>query len=600
MQNAYDKFLNLSVPILPSPKLIASYTGDKINLSWDASQDSLKVIEEFSKNRFFFEGYNVYQLYSDLPLVENTKLIATFDLNDQLKDIPGEGMNQFSGLPETRVLYAGSDMGLKRNIILNKDFINDEPLIKGKKYYFGIGAYGYNECGCAPSNTSESLSNIVEVNYLSSLPGYNYGDAIMVNHSAGLSDGEVKPVVVNPYQLTGHTYNVTFNETDSLATWNLVDSTAGKTLLANQEDFSVSGKALFVDGLQINVKDVYQKEIKEWKVPSGTRRFSWENAYFGFDGFYGAIGWASPYHYYGAGKKEVVPATQLKNTLIKLARVIDSTSNYNPLFNRNDPNMSYGYRYGALFERPPANPAFEKFMVNKSNGFAYQDFTKSVPLSAWNVDDPLHPIRLAVGFLENNSSAGLVDGEYWPGSSSYFNNVDTSGPREWLFIFNSEYGENPNQEYQKDIIANPIPVMWWLTITRKGDAPFSPGSSGEDQFLIIPSRAFSPKDIYSFSTEQDTAWRKWNFPDDFELSQNYPNPFNPATKIRFTLKEKGFVKLDVFNLLGQKVIELLNSEMDIVTYEVPFDDSKYASGIYFYKLDVKGEYTSIKKMVLLK
>ncbi len=103
---------------------------------------------------------------------------------------------------------------------------------------------------------------------------------------------------------------------------------------------------------------------------------------------------------------------------------------------------------------------------------------------------------------------------------------------------------------------------------------------------------------YIDSTNIDTTSEM--LPENFVLYQNYPNPFNPSTIIRFSLKEKGFVRLEVYNLLGQKVIELLNSEMDIGTYEVPFDGSKYASGIYFYRLDVKGKYTSIKKMVFLK
>lgn len=85
----------------------------------------------------------------------------------------------------------------------------------------------------------------------------------------------------------------------------------------------------------------------------------------------------------------------------------------------------------------------------------------------------------------------------------------------------------------------------------------------------------------------------------FELGQNYPNPFNPSTTIKFSIPESGLVTLKVFNLLGQEVATLLNSEKTAGVYEATFDASALSSGIYFYTLDSKN-FTSTKKMVLLK
>ncbi len=85
----------------------------------------------------------------------------------------------------------------------------------------------------------------------------------------------------------------------------------------------------------------------------------------------------------------------------------------------------------------------------------------------------------------------------------------------------------------------------------------------------------------------------------FELGQNYPNPFNPSTTIKFSIPESGLVTLKVFNLLGQEVATLLNSEKTAGVYEATFDASTLSSGIYFYTLDSKN-FTSTKKMVLLK
>ena len=85
----------------------------------------------------------------------------------------------------------------------------------------------------------------------------------------------------------------------------------------------------------------------------------------------------------------------------------------------------------------------------------------------------------------------------------------------------------------------------------------------------------------------------------YELGQNYPNPFNPSTTIRFSIPEAGLVTLKVYNLLGEEVATLLNSEQTSGVYEASFDASKLSSGIYFYTLDAKN-FTSTKKMVLLK
>ena len=85
----------------------------------------------------------------------------------------------------------------------------------------------------------------------------------------------------------------------------------------------------------------------------------------------------------------------------------------------------------------------------------------------------------------------------------------------------------------------------------------------------------------------------------FELFQNYPNPFNPTTKIIFNLPSAGNVKLIIYNTLGQKVKELINSYLSAGQHNVVFNGKSLVSGIYFYRLDENGR-TRIKKMILLK
>ena len=83
------------------------------------------------------------------------------------------------------------------------------------------------------------------------------------------------------------------------------------------------------------------------------------------------------------------------------------------------------------------------------------------------------------------------------------------------------------------------------------------------------------------------------------LMQNYPNPFNPSTMINYQLPKNSFVTLRVYDVLGNKVAELVNGHKDAGSYQVIFDGSKFASGIYSYRLQV-GENEVTKKMTLVK
>ncbi|MFA3784085.1 S8 family serine peptidase, partial [Melioribacteraceae bacterium 4301-Me] len=85
----------------------------------------------------------------------------------------------------------------------------------------------------------------------------------------------------------------------------------------------------------------------------------------------------------------------------------------------------------------------------------------------------------------------------------------------------------------------------------------------------------------------------------FELIGNYPNPFNPTTNISFSIPEKSFVTLKIYDILGNEVAELVNDYKEKGNYTVRFDGSKISSGTYIYKLTA-GNKTFISKMQLVK
>ncbi len=90
-----------------------------------------------------------------------------------------------------------------------------------------------------------------------------------------------------------------------------------------------------------------------------------------------------------------------------------------------------------------------------------------------------------------------------------------------------------------------------------------------------------------------------NGPLSFALEQNYPNPFNPSTTIKYSVPQSGFVKLSVYNLVGEEVNVLVNRSVNAGLHEVTFNASTLSSGTYFYRLEGAGSF-QVKKMILLK
>lgn len=95
-----------------------------------------------------------------------------------------------------------------------------------------------------------------------------------------------------------------------------------------------------------------------------------------------------------------------------------------------------------------------------------------------------------------------------------------------------------------------------------------------------------------------------NRPSEVSLSQNYPNPFNPETYIEFDLSKATHVKIDVFNIVGQRVRTLVDEDMEPGKYVADWDSkdeqgNSVSSGIYFYRMQA-ADFSDMKKMLLVK
>jgi len=85
----------------------------------------------------------------------------------------------------------------------------------------------------------------------------------------------------------------------------------------------------------------------------------------------------------------------------------------------------------------------------------------------------------------------------------------------------------------------------------------------------------------------------------FDLKQNYPNPFNPSTEINFSIAEAGFVNLSVYNIIGEKITELVKSEKSAGSYSVNFSADGLPSGIYLLRIE-HPKFSKTIKMNLIK
>ncbi len=88
-------------------------------------------------------------------------------------------------------------------------------------------------------------------------------------------------------------------------------------------------------------------------------------------------------------------------------------------------------------------------------------------------------------------------------------------------------------------------------------------------------------------------------PDKWDLSQNYPNPFNPTTKINFDIPKESIVKLNVYDISGRLVANIVNEKKDAGYFTVEFNGSSLSSSVYFYRLETES-FTMTKKMMLIK
>lgn len=206
-------------------------------------------------------------------------------------------------------------------------------------------------------------------------------------------------------------------------------------------------------------------------------------------------------------------------------------------------------RYAFLNQNPPAAAAFTS-KISKNGIYNIEEF---VPITVNAAKEALYILK-----IDNVK----VD-------SSFVDQNEGSG--DWKIIFKAFL--------PKDVLIE-IEIM-------------DSGENTPNVVLRADAVRFSiVKEVTEINKNKNTVYK-------FELDQNYPNPFNPSTFISYSLPKTEKVKLEIFNILGERISLLVDQVQQKGSYKVKFVPNNLSNGIYFYRL-TSGKFSETKKMILLK
>ncbi|MDP6853532.1 MAG: hypothetical protein QF472_06235, partial [Candidatus Marinimicrobia bacterium] len=213
-QYAYDN--QFSLPSAPTTPVAQTTELDgEIILDWGYDFEAVAATEETISKGFTFEGYNIYQLPSAGSPLSEGKKVATYDKINLVQTIFDPGVDEASGYIVDQPKQSGTNSGVQRYFRTDNDALRGRPMSNGITYHFAITAYSYlTDNEGSPFKTLESSPTIKSVTPHSTNPGFSWnsepGGDIETTHS-GTAGGSVSVSIVNPSDLTGNDYAVTFD-----------------------------------------------------------------------------------------------------------------------------------------------------------------------------------------------------------------------------------------------------------------------------------------------------------------------------------------------------------------------------------------------------
>ncbi len=286
-QKIYDGLFG-DIPKPPkSPKLNAIALETSVMLNWGYDQDAISKTEGNQSLDYEFEGYNVYQLPTASSSLAQSKKIATYDVINNITNIRGTVLDPNLGEIEKNI-QEGYDTGIARFFHVDHDYITNTKLNEGETYYFAVTAYN-QDMNLIVDKALESSKIVYPVTIQEAKPGQAYEaeamDEVIATHSVGISDGQVSVEVINPAELTGNDYEVSFswNSDSTNKLWNLKDVTGDSMVVVNQpqsisltenDQLVVHGLLIKVSGPNPGCKSVVELDANDVVVDSRVTAFA--------------------------------------------------------------------------------------------------------------------------------------------------------------------------------------------------------------------------------------------------------------------------------------------------------------------------------------
>ena len=581
-QLAYDTQFALP-PSPPQPEVTVTTYVDEIILTWDSSAENYIAEDVIDKDpdtgentEYIFEGYNVWQ-YETISGSGAKKRIATYDLNNGITEIFDDVFDANFGEIINRRVQFGSDSGIKRNVSITKDAINNGvPLKTNRVYYFSVNAYGYNPYGIPLTLESPAkimairpqVPNIWEATDNTAVVGQTI-EAVHIGPAAG----SVQAVVVNPKEITGDDYEVSFKSVDGNLVWDLTNTTTGTKLIDGNpvqggidmvtgDDIGVDALPI-VEGLQVQVSgpaagiDPNRIGVAygEGSSTSATYLQGWDFA---------GTRWIG-----GRDKGWIGLFGGLGNGSDHIGTSLSSGADY----------MDVEMRFAGLSDATGFTTVEEMMAASKlenpdrwSKGVAldgwgdWHTYLVDLPFTVWDVEsDPERQLRAAI--IEDSGTAAqnsIWDMGWDPATSTF---VD-AGAYEYIYLISDDYDVTYTEYLGDGSLAWSMfggwPVLYTISPKARGSHPYLEANF---ELMVFAAKVNTENDTYTFSTSGLEGNEVGYDPDNIKV---WPNPYfgyNPEERdpieqiVQFThLPESGKCTIRIFNIAGVPVRTLNHTD----------------------------------------
>ncbi len=292
-QTLFDDLFQSVPSAPPAPRLSATPLDNQVILDWGSDEEGAMATESAVIAGYSFQGYNVYQLPTATSGKSDAVLIATYDIVDGVQTVYGNVFLPEYGETVNVPVQYGLDKGVRRQMVIDYNHLTGGPLYTGSDYFFAVTAYNYNAApDLIEDQALESPVTAVGVTLTPAPVGTEYAveanAALDVSH-VGPSQGIVSATVVNPDELTGNVYLVSFTDDTSWVHTNgdtlygtyytVTDSATSAALVpayrqaSSQSDLDqpiVDGIQLVVSGPELGIVDIAEYGATSGDLIDGT------------------------------------------------------------------------------------------------------------------------------------------------------------------------------------------------------------------------------------------------------------------------------------------------------------------------------------------